>query len=140
MNLFLAGTETTSSTIKYGLNALIKYPNIQGRHSTFNLPVIYVSYHKSNVFVPEKMQQEIDAVIGKERCPNMEDRKSLPFTDAAIHEIQRYLDITPFSVPHYALKDISFRGYTIPKVLARQSAVITSQTRPKRHHCPNRTL
>ncbi|XP_029028179.1 cytochrome P450 2G1-like isoform X1 [Betta splendens] len=92
LNLFLAGTETTSSTIRYGLSALIKYPNIQ-----------------------EKMQQEIDTVIGKERCPNMEDRKSLPFTDAVIHEVQRYLDITPFSVPHYALKDISFRGYTIPK-------------------------
>ena len=46
----------------------------------------------------------------------MEDRKSLPFTDAVIHEVQRFLDIVPFSLPHYALTDISFRGYTIPKV------------------------
>ncbi|XP_026170266.1 cytochrome P450 2C31-like [Mastacembelus armatus] len=92
MNLFLAGTETTSSTIRYALNVLIKYPNIQ-----------------------EKMQHEIDVVIGKNRCPNMEDRKSLPFTDAVIHEVQRFLDIVPFSVPHHALHDISFRGYTIPK-------------------------
>uniref|UniRef100_A0A3Q1I3B2 Cytochrome P450, family 2, subfamily Y, polypeptide 3 n=2 Tax=Anabas testudineus TaxID=64144 RepID=A0A3Q1I3B2_ANATE len=92
LNLFLAGTETTSSTIRYALNVLVKYPDIQ-----------------------EKMQQEIDTVIGRERCPNMEDRKSLPFTDAVIHEVQRFLDLTPFSVPHYALKDISFRGYTIPK-------------------------
>ncbi|XP_040902627.1 cytochrome P450 2F2-like [Toxotes jaculatrix] len=92
MNLFLAGTETTSSTIRYALSVLIKYPNIQ-----------------------EKMHQEIDSVIGRERCPNMEDRKSLPFTDAVIHEVQRFLDIVPFSLPHYALQDISFRGYTIPK-------------------------
>uniref|UniRef100_A0A7N6FE02 Cytochrome P450, family 2, subfamily Y, polypeptide 3 n=1 Tax=Anabas testudineus TaxID=64144 RepID=A0A7N6FE02_ANATE len=92
LNLFVAGTETTSSTIRYALNVLIKYPDIQ-----------------------EKMQQEIDTVIGRERCPNMEDRKSLPFTEAVIHEVQRFLDLTPFSVPHYALKDISFRGYTIPK-------------------------
>ncbi|XP_074535191.1 cytochrome P450 2G1-like [Halichoeres trimaculatus] len=92
MNLFLAGTETTSSTIRYGLSVLVKNPRIQ-----------------------EKMQQEIDTVIGQNRCPNMEDRKSLPFTDAVIHEVQRYLDIVPFSLPHYALHDISFRGYTIPK-------------------------
>lgn len=62
------------------------------------------------------MQQEVDAVIGPGRCPYAEDRKSLPFTDAVLHEIQRYLDLVPFSIPHYALHDISFRGYTIPKV------------------------
>lgn len=61
------------------------------------------------------MQTEIDSVTG-DRSPKMEDRKSLPFTDAVLHEVQRFLDIVPFSLPHYALKDISFRGYTIPKV------------------------
>uniref|UniRef100_A0A3B3CSC9 Cytochrome P450 n=1 Tax=Oryzias melastigma TaxID=30732 RepID=A0A3B3CSC9_ORYME len=84
LNLFLAGTETTSSTIRYAL---------------------------------KKMQEEIDTVIGRERCACMEDKKSLPFTDAVIHEVQRFMDLTPFSLPHYSLKDISFRGYTIPKVL-----------------------
>lgn len=92
LNLFAAGTETTSSTIRYALSVFIKHPEIQ-----------------------KKIQQEIDTVIGQERSPNMEDRKSLPFTDAVIHEVQRFLDIVPFSLPHYALKDITFRGYTIPK-------------------------
>ncbi|CAL8363106.1 unnamed protein product [Merluccius merluccius] len=91
-NLFLAGTETTSTTIRFALSVLMKYPNIQ-----------------------EHMQQEIDTVIGPERCPNMEDRKSLPFTDAVIHEVQRLLDIVPMSIPHYAMHDISFRGYDIPQ-------------------------
>ncbi|KAK7883052.1 hypothetical protein WMY93_029226 [Mugilogobius chulae] len=92
LNLFAAGTETTSSTIRYALSVLIKYPNIQKR-----------------------IQEETDTVIGQERSPNMEDRKSLPFTDAVIHEVQRCLDLVPFNLPHYALKDITFRGYTIPK-------------------------
>uniref|UniRef100_A0A3B4ANJ9 Cytochrome P450, family 2, subfamily Y, polypeptide 3 n=1 Tax=Periophthalmus magnuspinnatus TaxID=409849 RepID=A0A3B4ANJ9_9GOBI len=91
LNLFAAGTETTSSTIRFGLSALIKYPDIQ------------------------KMQEEIDTVIGQERSPNMDDRKSLPFCDAVIHEVQRFIDLVPLSVPRYALKDFTFRGYTIPK-------------------------
>ncbi|KAJ8009995.1 hypothetical protein DPEC_G00069950 [Dallia pectoralis] len=92
LNLFLAGTETTSTTLRYALMVLIKYPNIQ-----------------------EHMQQEIDTVIGRQRIPQMEDRKSLPFTDAVIHEVQRFLDIVPFNLPHYATTNISFRGYTIPE-------------------------
>lgn len=62
------------------------------------------------------MQQEIDCVIAQRRCPTMEDRKALPFTDAVLHEVQRFMDIIPMSVPHYSLRDFSFRGYTIPKV------------------------
>ncbi len=62
------------------------------------------------------MQREIDQVIGQNRIPTMDHRKSLPFTDAVIHEVQRYLDIVPLNVPHYATHDISFRGYIIPKV------------------------
>uniref|UniRef100_I3J7L2 Cytochrome P450, family 2, subfamily Y, polypeptide 3 n=1 Tax=Oreochromis niloticus TaxID=8128 RepID=I3J7L2_ORENI len=92
MTLFLAGTQTTSSTLRFALSVLIKYPQMQ-----------------------EKMQQEIDTVIGKGRCPRMEDRKSLPFSLAVIHEVQRFLDHVPLSLPHYTLNDISFRGYTIPK-------------------------
>ncbi|XP_061536788.1 cytochrome P450 2F3-like [Phycodurus eques] len=92
MNLFMAGTETSSSTIRYALSVFIKHPEVQ-----------------------EKMQQEIDAVIGRERCVNMEDRKFMPFTDAVIHEVQRFLDIVPFSIPHCTLRDVPFRGYTIPK-------------------------
>ena len=74
------------------------------------------------------MQREIASVIGSERCPNMEDRKSLPFTDAVIHEVQRLLDIVPMNLPHYAEHDISFRGYDIPKV---QSSF------PNNIHSPN---
>ncbi len=67
-------------------------------------------------YISEQMQREIDRVIGQNRIPTMDDRKSLPFTDAVIHEVQRYLDIVPLNVPHYATHDISFRGYIIPKV------------------------
>uniref|UniRef100_A0A669F044 Uncharacterized protein n=1 Tax=Oreochromis niloticus TaxID=8128 RepID=A0A669F044_ORENI len=73
LNLFVAGTETTSYTLRHALTVLIKYPKIQGRKC-------------SNY-----------TVMGKDRCPRMDDRKSLPFSDAVIHEVQRFLDIVPFS-------------------------------------------
>ncbi|XP_076837606.1 cytochrome P450 2G1-like isoform X2 [Brachyhypopomus gauderio] len=77
LNLFLAGTETTSTTIRYTLMLLIRHPDIQ-----------------------EHMQEEIDTVIGRDRCPSMEDRKSLPFTNAVIHE-----DTVIFPVLHSVLRD-----------------------------------
>lgn len=80
------------------------------------------------------MQQEIDTVIGPGRCPYVEDRKSLPFTDAVLHEIQRYLDMVPFSLPRYALHDISFRGYTIPKVFRPHSETFQRFATKKMSH------
>ncbi|XP_063061773.1 cytochrome P450 2A5-like [Engraulis encrasicolus] len=92
LNLFFAGTETTSTTLRYTLMLLMKHPEIQ-----------------------DHIYKEIEAELGQERPPMMEDRKSLPFTDAVIHEAQRFLDVVPLNLPRYTTKDIPFKGYGIPK-------------------------
>ncbi|XP_023650393.2 cytochrome P450 2J2-like [Paramormyrops kingsleyae] len=92
LDLFVAGTETTSTTLYWGLLYMIKYPDIQ-----------------------EKVQAEIDSVIGRSRQPNMADRPNMPYTDAVIHEVQRMGNIVPLNVVRSTTKDTELGGYTIPK-------------------------
>ena len=60
------------------------------------------------------MRVEIDDVIGS-RPISLSDRDKLPYCDAVITESLRLGDIVPFSVPHKALYDVTWNGFTIPK-------------------------
>ncbi|KAM4695579.1 cytochrome P450 2G1-like [Rhinophrynus dorsalis] len=91
-NLFIAGTESISSTMTHGFLILLKYPEIQA-----------------------KLKEEINQVIGQNRLPNSSDKLNMPYTDAFINELHRWVDIAPFNVTHTVTKVTHFRGYTIPK-------------------------
>ena len=66
VNLFLAGSETTSNTLNFTLWYLCQHPHAQAR-----------------------LQAEVDRVIGPDRCPSMDDRADLPYMEAVCHEAQR---------------------------------------------------
>ena len=63
-----------------------------------------------------KIQEEIGHVIGRHRSPCMQDRSRMPYMNAVLHEIQRYIDLVPVNLPHAVTCDIKFRNYVIPKV------------------------
>ncbi|KAM9763024.1 cytochrome P450 2J6-like isoform 1-T1 [Menidia menidia] len=92
LDLFLAGSETTSKTLQWGLIYLIKNPLIQ-----------------------DKVQAEIDRVVGQTRWATMADRPRMPFADAVIHEIQRMGNIVPLNGLRMAARDTTLGGYFIPK-------------------------
>lgn len=39
----------------------------------------------------------------------------MPYTDAVIHEVQRFIDLIPTNLPHAVTRDVYFRNYLIPK-------------------------
>ncbi|XP_069089270.1 cytochrome P450 2D14-like [Pleurodeles waltl] len=79
----------------------------------------------------DQVHQEIDQVIGQNRRPVMEDQASMPFTNAVIHETQRYGDILPVALPHMAYRDTWIQGFFIPKgttVITNLSSVLKDET------------
>lgn len=91
-DLFIAGSDTTATTVAWAVLYLCKFPETQ-----------------------KKLQQEIDEVTGNSRTVSVNDRPSMPYTLALIDEVLRYSSLVPDGVQHRVLADKEFHGYFIPK-------------------------
>ncbi|XP_074057381.1 cytochrome P450 2W1-like isoform X2 [Macrotis lagotis] len=110
LDLMMAGTETTATSLQWAVLLMTKYPEVQA-----------------------KVQEELDQVLGTTRLPEYEDQKVLPYTNAVVHEIQRYIALLPH-VPHSTSVDTHFRGYFFPKgtpVIPLLTSVLLDKTQWK---------
>jgi cytochrome P450 len=99
MTLFLAGHETTA-------NALAWTWHLLARHEPVRV----------------KMKAEIDAVLGADRLPGLDDVARLPYTTAVLSESMRLFPPV-WVVGRRALEDVTIGDYAVP----RRTIVIASQ-------------
>lgn len=74
-----------------------------------------ILYMIANPDIQAQLQQELDAIVGRERSVRYEDRAKLPFTEACIYELLRHPPHFPFGIPHATTHDTTINGYFIPK-------------------------
>ncbi|XP_022525825.2 vitamin D 25-hydroxylase [Astyanax mexicanus] len=89
--LIIAGTETTTNTLRWAMLYLALYPSVQ-----------------------EKVHREIDSVLNG-RAPTMEDKQRMPYVEAVLHEVLRFCNIVPLGIFRATSQDTVVRGYTIPR-------------------------
>ncbi|CAI9284025.1 unnamed protein product [Lactuca saligna] len=92
LNLFAAGTDTSSSTVEWAIAELIRYPELM-----------------------KQAQQEMDIVVGKDRLVTELDLSQLTFLQAIVKETFRLHPSTPLSLPRIASESCEINGYNIPK-------------------------
>lgn len=91
-DMFSAGYETTSTTLRWVIAFLVNNPEYQ-----------------------TQIQDKLDEVIGRDRMPELDDRPNVPLVQATIMEALRLGNVAETAIPHYTLKDTSVAGYRVPK-------------------------
>ncbi|GMS92973.1 hypothetical protein PENTCL1PPCAC_15148, partial [Pristionchus entomophagus] len=89
---FLAGQETTTTTLRWAMLIFAKNPEIQ-----------------------DKLRQEVHSVVGKDRIPFMADQPKMLYARACVLELQRFANILATNVQRVAVRDVEIRGQIIPK-------------------------
>jgi cytochrome P450 len=91
-SMYLAGADTTVSSLMTFFLAMIVYPDVQ-----------------------RKAQEELDRVIGNERLPLVSDLEKLPYIEAVLKETHRWHPVAPMGLPHCSTEDDEILGYRLPK-------------------------
>ncbi|VDC07379.1 unnamed protein product [Peniophora sp. CBMAI 1063] len=63
----------------------------------------------------DRARKEIDAVVGIDRLPTLEDRKDLPYVEALIKEVFRWAPPVPQGLPHMVIQDDHYQGLLMPE-------------------------
>ncbi|KAJ9695218.1 hypothetical protein PVL29_010619 [Vitis rotundifolia] len=92
LEIFLAGSETTSSTVEWALTELLRHPECMA-----------------------KVKAELGRVVGANGKLEERHIDDLQYLQAVVKETFRLHPPIPFLVPRKAVRDTNFMGYHIPK-------------------------
>ncbi|CAN0908680.1 Geraniol 8-hydroxylase [Linum grandiflorum] len=92
LDLFVAGTDTTSSTLEWAMVEMLRNP---------------VTYAKA--------KEELDQTIGKGNHLHERDILRLPYLQAIVKETFRLHPASPLLIPRTAGADVEIYGFTVPK-------------------------
>uniref|UniRef100_U5EUU5 Putative cytochrome n=1 Tax=Corethrella appendiculata TaxID=1370023 RepID=U5EUU5_9DIPT len=90
-DLFSAGMETIKTTLLWLNVFMLRHPDAM-----------------------QRVQDELDQVIGRNRLPTIEDVPYLPITETTILEVMRISSIVPLATTHSPTCDVIINGYKIP--------------------------
>ena len=91
MDLFAAGSETTSRSLMFTLAFMMRHPE-----------------------VAERVRNELEDVVGTKDLVRMEDKESLPYTEATLNEVWRISNIVPVPPPRVTNKNLTIGHFEIP--------------------------
>ncbi|CAL8128931.1 unnamed protein product [Orchesella dallaii] len=102
--------------LQNGISAMLELVVASGETTphTINWLMLYLAHHQR---AQQKLCDEIDRVIGKDRMPSLLDRQNMPYYEAVLQESLRFSAMVWMSIPHELTEDIEFEGYTLPKGL-----------------------
>ncbi|XP_054719611.1 cytochrome P450 2U1-like [Uloborus diversus] len=89
---FAAGSETAWISVNWFLLICAAFPEVQ-----------------------KKIHEEIMETLGHERFPTRADYMNMPYTEAIIMEINRWITTIPLNIMRSTLEDTELNGYFIPK-------------------------
>ncbi|CAA3016391.1 geraniol 10-hydroxylase [Olea europaea subsp. europaea] len=92
LDLFVAGTDTTSSTLEWAMAETLKNPATM-----------------------KKAKAELEEVIGKGKVLEEADVSRLPYLRCMVKEALRIHPPVPFLIPRRVEQDVEVSGYTVPK-------------------------
>jgi cytochrome P450 len=90
-DMLVAGTDTSSNTVEWGISELVRHPE-----------------------VAKKLQEELDRVVGKERTVTEIDIPNLPYLNAIVKETLRLHPPAPLNIPHKSMQDTTLGGFDFP--------------------------
>ncbi|THH07896.1 hypothetical protein EW146_g9173 [Bondarzewia mesenterica] len=107
-SIYSAGADTSGSTLSTMFLALARFPEAQKR-----------------------AQAEIDAIVGRGRLPDYDDREKMPYIEALCQELLRWRLASPMGTVRTSMEDDVYDGYFIPKgsyILANAWAMLHDPT------------